>query len=49
MSLPVVQVLLSTEDLRMMIDEVSGRKGIGNETGTVNLKTFLQIMEKSSW
>jgi hypothetical protein len=42
----------------MMIDEVSGQQGSslsisdqGNPTGqgTVNLKTFLLIMEKSSW
>ncbi len=40
------QVLLSNEDLKMMIDEVSGKKG---EAGTVNLNTFILIMEKSSW
>jgi hypothetical protein len=50
------QVLLSSEDLKMMIDEVSGRNSSGadirgNSTGpgSVNLKTFLLIMEKSSW
>jgi hypothetical protein len=40
----------------MMIDEVSGRKGSGTDMrgnpvgpGAVNLRTFLLIIEKSSW
>ena len=64
------QLLLSAEDLKMMMDEVSDRQAISmsfeagenpteagvvrsvaNSTGlgTVNLKTFLLIMEKSVW
>ena len=50
------QILLSSEDLKMMIDEVSGRKGSGFDKrgtplgpGTVNLQTFLQLMGNSSW
>ncbi len=53
------QLLLSTEDLQMMMDEVSGGHGSssmsleveGSPTGrgTVDLKTYLQIIEKSSW
>jgi hypothetical protein len=49
------QVLLSTEDLNRMIDEVSGNQIGGFESntsgsvGTVNLRTFLLIMEHSSW
>ena len=56
---PLFQLLLSTEDLQMMMDEVSGGHGSssmsfeveGSPTGqgTVDLKTFLQIIEKSSW
>ena len=52
------QMLLSTEDLKMMMDEVSDSHAISvtfqaEETptglGTVNLKTFLLIMENSAW
>jgi hypothetical protein len=49
-------MLLSSEDLKMMVDEVSGRRGSGFDirgtplgAGTVNLQTFLQIMGNSSW
>ena len=37
------QVLLSAEDQRMMVHEVAGRNG------TIDLRTFLLIMEHSSW
>ena len=37
------QVLLSAEDLGMMVHEVA------DKNGTINLRTFLLIMEHSSW
>ncbi len=48
------QMLLSTEDLKMMMDELTDAQPMEAEDnraghGTVNLKTFLQIMEKSTW
>jgi hypothetical protein len=36
------QIRLSTEDLAMIIDEVSGRE-------SVNMSAFLRIMEHSCW
>ncbi len=51
------QVLLSSEDLLMMIDEASGgtcncSNGSGKRAGshgTVNLGTFLKIMDNAAW
>ncbi len=51
-------MLLSTEDLKMMMDEVSEKQvsrvslDAGKnpkDLGTVNLETFLLIMENSPW
>jgi hypothetical protein len=49
----IFQVLLSKEDLKMMIDEISG-KDQGNHDedcprDAVNLRSFLLIMENSAW
>jgi hypothetical protein len=53
-----LQLLLATEDLKMMMEEVSGRQdstlSMGENSrptgqGTIDLKTFLNIMKKSSW
>ncbi len=38
------QVLLATEDLKMMVDEASGEVG-----GSVNLAMFLRIIEHTAW
>jgi hypothetical protein len=46
------QVLLSTEDLRMMVEEASGTScncGSGGKHGTVSSITFHSIMEHSTW
>ena len=50
----VLQILLSKDDLRMMINEVSGEHcGASTDAdfipGRVSLRTFLLIMEKSAW
>jgi hypothetical protein len=46
-------VLLSKGDLKMMINEVSGKLLDASPNycteGTVNLTTFLLIMENSAW
>ena len=44
------QVLLSKEDLKMIMDEVSD-EGVDSphDCSAVNLKTFLSIMENTSW
>ncbi len=48
-----LQVLLSSDDLKMMMDEVTiGRGNSSSSDGsppTVNLRTFLLIMEHSAW
>jgi hypothetical protein len=48
-----LQVLLSKDDLKMMIDEVSGKHWSDTAedcpVGTVDLRTFLRIMEHSAW
>jgi hypothetical protein len=47
------QVLLSTDDLKGMMEEVSGTKiGDGDDPSggcTIDLRTFLLIMQYSSW
>jgi hypothetical protein len=47
------QVLLSKDDLRMMLNEVSGKLWSNNSEdcpiSTVDLRTFLLIMENSAW
>jgi Ca2+-binding EF-hand superfamily protein len=50
------QMPLSSEDLKMMVAEVSGRRGSGFNVrgaplgpGIVNLQTFIEIMGNSSW
>ena len=46
------QVLLSGDDLKMMMDEVTIERGNYSSDGgpaTVNLRTFLLIMEHSAW
>ena len=48
----LLQVLLSKDDLKMMISEVSGEHGSAAEDSivdTVDLRTFLMIMENSAW
>jgi hypothetical protein len=42
-----LQIRLSSEDLRMMIDEASDNDNGG--VGTVGLKTFIGIMANSAW
>jgi hypothetical protein len=47
-----LQVLLSKDDLKMMIDEVSGDHCSAAEdctVSTVNIETFLLIMENTAW
>jgi hypothetical protein len=48
------QVRLSKDDLKMIINEVSGKQSSDSAfescpIGTVNLATFLRIMEYSAW
>ncbi len=47
----VCQVLLSSDDLKMMMDEVATGNSDDDANGpaVVNLSTFLLIMEHSSW
>jgi hypothetical protein len=42
-----LQVKLSSEDLKMMVDQASKNSSKG--VGTVDLKTFIGIMENSAW
>ncbi len=53
-SILLFQVLLSKEDLKMMMDEVSDKLWSDSAAescpaGTVNLAIFLRIMENSAW
>ncbi len=41
------QVRLSSEDLRMMVDEASKKSTEG--IGKVDLKTFIDIIKNSAW
>ena len=45
----ILQVRLSSEDLRMMVDEASDKRSKGTGINTVDLKTFIGIMENSAW
>jgi hypothetical protein len=40
-------VRLSSEDLKVMVDEASNNSSKG--PGTVDLKTFIGIMKNSAW
>jgi hypothetical protein len=42
------QVLLSTDDLKMMVRDANSSDS-SQSPGTVNLQTFISIMENSSW
>jgi hypothetical protein len=48
-----LKVLLSSEDLKMMMDEVTMQYNTSSDSdngpATVNLRTFLLIMEYSPW
>jgi hypothetical protein len=44
----LLQVALSSDDLKMMMDEVTVEDS-DDTPATVNLRTFLLIMEYSSW
>ncbi len=46
---PMIQVRLSSEDLRKMIDDVSDKSNKGTGVDTVDLKTFIGIMENTAW
>jgi hypothetical protein len=43
----LLQMRLSPEDLKMMVDEASDKSSKG--TSTVDLKTFINIMKNSAW
>jgi hypothetical protein len=43
----LLQVRLSSEDLRMMVDDASDHSSKG--VGTIDLKTFIGILENSAW
>jgi hypothetical protein len=44
-----LQVLLSPDDLKLMVRDAANNSNASQSPGTVDLQTFINIIENSSW